>query len=186
MRIAVIGMVALFLLAAPASAQSASPHDMVNESGDADTDKCALCHNEDFSLSRSKLETCTLCHSENLHAGAAAHLGVTAPRVARLVPPPTSDAVVLPLAEDGRMYCGTCHLFHDPRLSNEAPLPAPWAPAPTGLAESVRRSLDSQIEAAARKHGKTGQVAAFSDGTTRLRLSVDNGRLCRHCHEYAK
>ena len=35
---------------------------------------CAVCHNEDFSLQRSKLETCTLCHAQTSHAGSDEHL----------------------------------------------------------------------------------------------------------------
>ena len=54
---------------------SATPHDMLLANGEADTDKCGLCHEQDMSLSRSKLETCTLCHATTVHSGANEHVG---------------------------------------------------------------------------------------------------------------
>jgi hypothetical protein len=173
----------LAMAAAPAIAEdSASPHEMVLPDGKPDMNQCGLCHEEDMTLSRSKVETCTLCHSETVHSGAREHLAASAAAVAHLVPKP--DAAALPLTDDGRIYCGTCHVFHDPRVSKEAVLDQPWVPSDS-LSQAVRQSLAAQLRAAAPAEGE-GASPMFSDGTKRLRLPIADGTLCRHCHRFAK
>jgi hypothetical protein len=162
--------------AAPlAAAETATPHDMLRPGGEPDTDKCAVCHEPDFSLSRSKVETCTLCHATTEHAGAAEHLRLEAARVARLVAAKQEGRPELPLTENGQMYCGTCHLFHDPRVTGEIPLEEPWVPH-GALAAAVREALSAHA----------GPGVQFADGTTRLRLPIADGTLCKHCHGYGK
>jgi hypothetical protein len=173
----------LMLLAVPArSDESAGPHQMVKPDGTLDTEKCGACHNEDMSLSRSKLETCTLCHSTTVHSGAAEHLGAAPASVARWLPK-QQPAPALPLREDGGIFCGTCHLFHDPAVGSEQPLPAGWVPRATGLPEAVRRALTAQWETVAHKYNESAPGAQFTARSTRaLRLPVDDGSLCRRCH----
>lgn len=164
---------------------SASPHEMIGADGQADAAKCNVCHNDDLTLTLPKLDTCTLCHSATLHAGAAEHLRVEPARVARLVPPPKDGGTVLPLTDEGGIYCGTCHVFHDPRVSEEKVLDRPWVPSGR-LAQAVREALTTQLEATARASGETAPAVKFSDGTMRLRLPIADGSLCRHCHTYGK
>jgi len=180
-----IWIVALLIGSAPGFADdAANPHLMLGADGQADTGKCALCHNDDLTLSRSKVETCTLCHSPTVHAGAQEHMRMDAARVARLVPPPQEGVPDFPLTEDGKIYCGTCHVFHDPRVSDEKILDRKWAPTDK-LGQAVRESLAARLEASASAEGEKG-AAKFSNGTMRLRLPVADGSLCRHCHRYGK
>jgi hypothetical protein len=174
-------------LGAPAAfgAETATPHDMLLADGKPDTDKCALCHEEDFSLSRTKLETCTLCHATTVHSGANEHVRAEPAQVARLIPPPRQGEPVLPLTEDGRIYCGTCHVFHDPRISEEKVLDQPWVPS-SPLGQAVRESLVPRLEAIAPAQGEEAPSTKFSDGTKRLRLPIADGALCRHCHGFGK
>jgi hypothetical protein len=163
--------------------ETAGQHHMVGPDGQADAEKCAVCHNEDLSLARSKVETCTLCHAATVHSGANEHLRAEAASVSRLLPPTKAGQLSLPLTEDGRIYCGTCHVFHDPAISNEETLASPWVPPSSGLPESVRQSVKKRWERAQSVHGESEAGATFTTkGTTRLRLPIEDGSLCRHCH----
>jgi len=177
-------LVALLAVGPAAGQDSASPHSMTTADGKVDTDKCAFCHEEDMkTLSRSKVETCTLCHSEYPHSGANQHLHAAPASVARVLEGKQGNPP-MPLTEDGHIYCGTCHIFHDPKVSHEAALALGWIPPATGLAEAVRTSLTTQWERVASKfEGVEGPVAKFAPtGTRNLRLPVSDGTLCRHCH----
>ena len=155
---------------------------MVKPDGSLDMDKCAACHETDMSLSRSKVETCTLCHAVTVHSGAAEHLGATPASVTRLFPTGQKPPA-LPLTEAGGLYCGTCHLFHDPAVNHEQLLSARWVPPSTGFPEAVRRSLLAQWQHTAHKYDEATSGAKFATtGTRALRLPVDDGSLCRHCH----
>lgn len=177
-------IVGCVLMIRPVWAEEAGgPHQMVGADGQAETEKCAICHNDDMSLTRSKVETCTLCHSITLHSGANEHLRAAAVSVSKLLPPPEAGRPQLPLAEDGRMYCGTCHVFHDPAISNEETLASPWVPRRSGLPESVRQSVEQRWKRTQGTQGESEAGAAFmTKGTTRLRLPIEDGALCRYCH----
>lgn len=174
-----------FLLAtsgAPLAAQSDSPHAMVKPDGEADSDKCAGCHEADFSLSRSKRETCTLCHAETLHAGAYSHLHAPADKLKQLLSVTHEEKPELPKAEDGGIFCGTCHLFHDPRLSEEKPL-ATRAAGPEAFDKAVQGAIEAQWPEIAKKYDQPKAEASFAGKRIKaLRLPVDDGTLCRHCH----
>lgn len=183
-RLGLLFVVGFLLVIRPLWAEeTASPHQMVGPDGQVEDEKCAICHNEDMSLTRSKVETCTLCHAATVHSGANEHLRATAASVSKLLPPTKSDQPSLPLTEDGRIYCGTCHVFHDPAISNEETLASPWVPPSSGLSESVRRSVEARWRRAESKQGESEAGATFSTkGTRRLRLPIEDGSLCRHCH----
>lgn len=181
----ILCIVVLAMLAARASADDANPHEMIGADGKADAAKCNVCHNDDLTLTLPKLDTCTLCHSTTIHAGAQEHLRVEPARVALRIPAPKDGATVLPLTEEGGIYCGTCHIFHDPRVSEEKVLDQPWIPSGR-LATAVREGLIRQIEQSPHTAKDAATALKFSDGTTRLRLPVVDGSLCRHCHQYSK
>src|SRR5262249_35069447 len=89
----------------------------------------------------------------------------------------------LPLAEDGHIYCGTCHLFHDPAVAQEAWLAQGWLPPDKELPAAVRQAVRDRWSALTLKAGKkepTGHFAAH--GTRQMRLPVDTGQLCGQCH----
>ncbi len=178
-------LLALLLLASPGLAaddDDSNPHHM---KGPDDDSGCGFCHEEDMSLTQSPLETCLTCHSETEHAGTVEHL-----RVKRsAVPPPASGAtaVSLPLTDDGEMWCGTCHLFHDPQVNQEALLSEQWLPANAGLPGAVRAAVTEGWSALAAQHGQELPVASFAtSGTAWLRLPVSNGALCLQCHQGMK
>ncbi len=172
------------LSAAPVFADdSGSPHMMLNAQGKTDDGQCSFCHADDLTLSRSKEETCTLCHSTTLHAGAAEHLGVPADKVRRLLGEPRKGHVEWPLTDTGQIYCGTCHLFHDPRVMDDAWLTAARAPSSNPVAAAVRQAVRQEVAAQLESSGEKKATAELSASPTRaLRASVDDGSLCRHCH----
>jgi hypothetical protein len=177
--------IALALLVSTAGALRAdecdSPHCMVKPNGEADMDKCAACHEPDLSLSRSKRETCTLCHAETLHAGAYAHLHASPEKLKQLLSVAHDEKVELPEADDGGIFCGTCHLFHDPHLSEDKPLP--MRRPPTAFDKAVESAIEAQWPSIAKKYDEEKAGASFAEKRTKaLRLPVDDGTLCRHCH----
>jgi hypothetical protein len=165
------------LLAGALSARaddSGSPHTSM--------DACNVCHNDDMSLQRSKLETCTLCHSETVHSGAAEHLHVDGARVLRALGDQTSAKVVLPLTEDNKIWCGTCHIWHPEQLG-EAWLPMGWVPPDSGLPGAVKAGVSDRWQTIAERYGqKTVEASSASKGTRQLRLPIDDGSLCQRCH----
>lgn len=181
MKWLVVALVLLTTAGAVRADESDSPHKMVKPDGEADMDKCAACHEADLSLSRSKRETCTLCHAETLHAGAYAHFHAAPDKLTRLLSAAPAEKPELPTAEDGGIYCGTCHMFHDPRLSEEKPL-ASRRP-PTAFDAAVQSAIEAQWPVIAHKYDAEKAGASFADKSTKaLRLPVDDGTLCRHCH----
>jgi hypothetical protein len=160
-----------------------SPHQMTNPDGTVDMDKCPICHEPDMTLSRSKVETCTLCHTATPHSGAAEHLAAKPGSVAKLLPPDTDSELKFPLTNEGGIYCGTCHLFHDPVLPGPKPLARAWSVPASGLPGAVASSLESQWKAIDEKYGETAPGAELdTKGTSALRLPINDGSLCRHCH----
>ncbi len=146
------------------------------------TDACPICHNDDMSLQRSKLETCTFCHGGTPHSGAAEHLRLDASRVERALSGRKDKSVELPLTDDRRIWCGTCHLFHDPSLG-EPWLTNGWVPPDSGLPNAVRNGVTARWDAIAAAHGQKEVGAAFANkGTRQLRLPVEDGTLCLQCH----
>jgi hypothetical protein len=181
-RVFALSLLLLCALAGPVTAaDDSSPHHMTKPDGALDNEKCGACHEADMTLSRSKVETCTLCHTMTPHAGSIEHLKALPTEVAarlKTVGPRTE----LPLAENGGMYCGTCHVFHDPALGT-AWLPDRPAPRASAYAEAVRTSLEQQFTAMAQRSGAARPLATFRTTHTRaLRLPVDDGSLCKACH----
>ena len=144
---------------------------------------CGLCHNEDMSLQRSKLETCTLCHAQTTHAGSNEHLQAAPAAVKASVAGQPEGAPALPLADDGHMYCGTCHLFHDPKVMGEDWLAQGWLPPDSGMSAAVRRGVIDRWGALAARSGDQTALGSFATkGTRQLRVPVDEGQLCQQCH----
>jgi hypothetical protein len=167
-----------------ASAQGFNPHEMMQADGSADTSKCSLCHDPSFALARSKAETCTLCHSESTHSGSAEHLRAGPAAVAGLIPAKEGKPS-WPLTEDGHIYCGTCHLFHDPalKMGPDLALDVAWVRPTTGLPYALRLAKTEEADQLVAKVDGVEKWGEFSaTGSRMLRGPVGNGSLCRHCH----
>lgn len=184
-RATLLAALLLFAVAPAGAADDESPHVLVGEDGSLDMDKCAMCHEDDNeTLSRSKLETCTLCHSESPHVGAARHLAASPAEVARKIAATKKEGEAeFPLDEEGKIFCGTCHLFHDPALGERPRLASGWLPPETGLAGAVRSSLRGRFPGIAEKYGEESVDAHFAENpVVQLRLPISDGSLCLHCH----
>jgi hypothetical protein len=168
-------LAALWLPHAAAAEDTGSPHTII------DPAICSICHTEDMALQRPKSEICLTCHNETQHAGSAQHLHIEPARVARALAANPSEEK-LPLTDDGHIWCGTCHLWHDPQLG-EAWLPTGWVPPDSGLPGAVRAGVTARWANIARAHDQKTVDAQFATkGTRQLRLPVQDGSLCKRCH----
>jgi hypothetical protein len=189
MRILWLALLTLLLAAAPLRVvagddDDTNPHHM---SSPDDEESCGFCHEEDMSLSASLLDTCLSCHSLTEHSGSQEHVRATAADVARLQPAPAKAGAepTLPLTEEGTIWCGTCHLYHDPQVNEEALLSEQWLPPTTGVAGAVGDAIASRWGELASKYNQPLPVASFAkQGSAWLRLPVSDGRLCTECHRY--
>lgn len=172
------------LAAIPAAARAQeSPHHMTLPNGKLNMDLCPVCHNPDMSLQRSELETCTLCHSESSHGGSLEHVHATPEQVKEVVAGRAKDAVKLPLTKEGRIYCGTCHLFHDPAVLGEKWLETGWVPPDAGFPGAVREGVEERWTALEKEFEKGPDSGRFAtQGTRQLRAPAANGSLCLQCH----
>ena len=183
-RVVASALAVCLLLAAAALAQEAgSPHHMTKSDGSLDMQTCGVCHNEDMSLQRSKVETCTLCHAQTVHAGSDEHLRASAAAVKQGMAGQPKGGPALPLTDDGRIYCGTCHFFHDPKVMSEDWLAHGWLPPDSGVSGTVRQAVIDRWAALAAKSDEKAALGQFATkGTRQLRLPVADGQLCRQCH----
>jgi hypothetical protein len=170
-----VPLLAVLWLAPAAADDSGSPHTST------DSAVCSICHNDDMSLLSPKSEICTTCHDESEHAGSAEHLHMEPARVRRaLASNPSGEE--LPLTDDGHIWCGTCHVWHAPALG-EAWLSKGWVPPDSGLPGAVRAGVTARWTEIASAHDQKKVEAQFaSTGTRQLRLSYQDGSLCKRCH----
>jgi hypothetical protein len=185
MRLVALAFLSILAVLNPLLAEEApeSPHRMLKPDGEVDPEKCTICHQEDMSLNMPQSELCTLCHSPNIHAGAALHIQAGPEKLAQVVAPKKPSDLDLPLNENDGIFCGTCHIFHDPRVSGEEARAQRWLPPRTGLAQIVRKKVTAQWAAIARTYGESEPGATFSPrGTRNIRLPIKDGTLCRRCH----
>lgn len=171
-------VLALWLIPAATFADDSNPHLMMDANGALDDSACGFCHEDDFTLSRDKVDTCTMCHALNTHAGSAEHLAASPAAVASLVQ--AEGDVEIPLTDDGALYCGSCHLFHDPEMAGEEWLAEGWVPSTThGTGKAVRDALTQELSAVG---GEGATITWTETGTRALRLPVSDGSLCKRCH----
>jgi len=175
---------ALVLISGVASADDDNPHHMRHADGSTDDSKCGVCHDDDLGLLQSKLETCTMCHGEIVHSGSREHLQASPAAVAKRLAGQKNQDVVLPLTDEGGIYCGTCHIFHDPVVSSEPLLERGRSASASPVAAAVRDALTARWTELAKAHGRESAETKLNEqGTRRLRLPNADGALCRHCHQ---
>jgi len=172
-----------FVPAAVHAEDEGSPHHMTKPDGSLNMDICGACHNPDMSLQRSKLETCTLCHAPTVHAGSNEHLSGSPAAVKSALAQQPKGAPALPLTDDGHIYCGTCHFFHDPKVMEEKWLTQGWLPADAGVSGAIRKGVIDRWAALAATAGEKDELGQFATkGTRQLRIPAEGGQLCRQCH----
>jgi hypothetical protein len=160
-----------------------SPHRMTKPDGSLDPKTCGVCHKPDMGLLGTKTETCTLCHGATSHSGAAEHLRAKAARVADAMSTRPKGGPTLPLDEKGGIWCGTCHVFHDPKVLGEKWLAQGWVPPDSGVPGAVRTGVTQRWEDLASAHGAKGPGGTWAKaGTRQLRASYEDGSLCLQCH----
>ena len=174
-----IAMLFLFPVS-PAVAQEdeGNPHLMLDENGEPRLDKCGFCHDDDLTLLQSKEDTCTACHSAAQHAGSSRHLSASPEAVARVLPNWKEDEKLV-FTDNGGIYCGTCHLFHDQKDESEPWLASGCKERTTEFSAAVRRDVEQQRDSIA--DAQAAHIVA--EGTRALRYPVCDGTLCRHCHK---
>jgi len=183
-------ILACMLLAVAASAvrvgaegAGGSPHHMTRRDGSLDEKACGGCHTPDMGLPGKKVDSCILCHGASPHSGAMEHLQSDPARVAELLSTRTTGGPPLPLSENGGIWCGTCHLFHDPKVLGEKWLERGWVPPESGLPGLVRRDVSRRWDAILEARGEKGPAGEWAEkGTRQLRLPYEGGVLCLQCH----
>lgn len=183
MRRSAAVLCALLLAQAPLAARAQSPHHMTLPDGTLDSNACPTCHSPDMGLNLPARDTCLLCHVETSHGGSLEHMRATAADVKLLMDARPKDAVALPLTKEGTIYCGTCHLYHDPLVLDEKWLASGWVPPNAGLPGAVRAGILDRWGILAKAYDQNGDVGSFAtDGSRQLRLPVKDGSLCKECH----
>ncbi len=116
--------------------QRLNPHDQINDEGKLLEDKCMMCHprlprelkdgtavDTEIHVRKDASSLCLNCHVWTPHPGGEfafadrggpMHLVVPPPRIARFMKKSEEkNGLILPLAEDGKVYCATCHNPHE-------------------------------------------------------------------------
>ncbi len=183
-------------------------HDMLDAQGEPNEDYCGYCHQEVlardqlYELSELKLRApmdtlCYGCHLKTPHFNALEHQVKPSEKVEKqrerfLYENPE---VILPLTEDNRITCVTCHTPHPPGVIDSS-LPAAHqvSTAKVNEAPIYRDSLWEETIT----EDKASRLAVISaryerpvtfvyqqiQGEALLRLAAKDGTLCRACHTF--
>lgn len=188
-RIAAFLLGASLLLAAGrpgdalASGPGGSPHLMTKPDGSLDKKACKACHTADMGLVGKKADSCILCHGASPHSGAMEHMQANPAKVADLLSTRPKGGPALPLAENGGIWCGSCHIFHDPKVLGEKWLEHGWVPPDSGLPGVVRDGVVRRWDAILAARGAKGPAGSWAtEGTRQLRMPYEGGVLCLQCH----
>ena len=184
-------------------------HDMLDAQGNPNEDYCRYCHQEVLArdqrheLSELKLRApmdtlCYGCHLKTPHFNALEHQVEPSEKVAKQRERFLREhpEVILPLTEDNRITCITCHTPHPPGVIdsslpaahqvstakvNEAPLyrDSLWE-------ETITEDKASRLAAISARYGRpVTYVYQQIQGEALLRLAAKDGTLCRACHTFA-
>lgn len=142
-------------------------------------DACLLCHQtmpepgeKIDALRVPSIDTCRGCHFETTHAGSAEHQIVMPPDVAA-----RARAAGLPLTDDNRAACATCHDPHPPGATPTADLRADW-----DQRRIITEAWETDVLAPAQLARAGAHVAPLDTSMDMLRLPLEDGTLCRTCH----
>lgn len=182
-------------------------HDMRTPDGTLITDNCKFCHEEQpdpekevdrdalrFRLPVAKL--CIGCHLKAPHLNAARHGTAASEEMQEIIRESEREhGVILPLDEEGRVTCSTCHTPHGPGAL-DANSPAGRQVADTSLKEGIVHgespwgdvfSADkkARLNELAREQGDVPSLAYRPvEKEILLRLLAKDGTLCQACHRF--
>lgn len=152
-----------------------SPHEAMFHDGEVDDSACSYCHEGDPAEGGPVLATCLPCHEYMTpHVGSMEHMMAATGAIARIAD--RAATAGLPLV-DGRMACVTCHDPHPPEVL-EGRTKAP-------IRSSAPDRIQSDVIAPffADRHDGEGRGLLPPQGRApRLRLGLEDSRLCRACH----
>lgn len=126
------------------------PHNQLDEQGDVVTEKCLHCHErmpdprwtseENLAFVGGIAELCRRCHPLGMHPSGVDHeVAPTDALLERMAALERSLDIVLPLDEDGRLTCITCHNPHEVGV-----IPA-HRPSSRGASERFRHRIPERL-----------------------------------------
>jgi len=189
-------------------------HVMLDDNGDIKKETCKYCHKEvlkrdkSYQLDEIKLRVppeklCYGCHLKTPHLNAFEHqVEPDQDRLKQMKESAEKHGIILPLSDDGKVMCVTCHTPHQPGVIEDH-LPAakqvadaeikdgiqyqdsPWQPV---IAEDKQQRLTELLEQPAET---TFPMVARPkleykriDKEVLLRLPAKDGNLCLACHTF--
>lgn len=183
-------------------------HDMVDAQGKVNEDACRHCHEEvlerdqQYELSELKLRVpmdtlCYGCHLKSPHFNALEHQVEPSEHVEKQHKRFLQEhpEVILPLTEDNRVTCVTCHTPHPPGVLDSS-LPAAHQVKTAKVddapqyrdslwAETITEDKASRLADLSTRYGRPITfVYQQIHGEALLRLPAKDGTLCRACHTF--
>ncbi len=177
------------------SKQGLNIHKMLNNRQRVDKSNCTYCHQKvpknpsqhlQFRLPMEKL--CWGCHLKTPHLNALTHSRKVSDEMRRIIVASEKKyQVILPLSQQGRIICVTCHTAHEQGVLDT---PSGRQVADTHLDEGVRYRNSYwnrvyQADKRTRLQG-TGYELRYQklEKEVLLRLPAKDGTLCRACHRF--
>jgi hypothetical protein len=184
-------------------------HKLLDDKGKYDEKACEYCHKKapdpkkkidrqklEFRLSPEKL--CFSCHLKTPHLNALVHQAKPDEKmVKRIKKSEQKQGVILPLDNDGKIMCVTCHASHEPGVIDKEK-PAGKQIADAGLDDGVSyvehpwntvfvADKKDRLEKLMQETGKTYHLSYQRiKHEVLLRLPAKDGTLCQACHEFEK
>lgn len=187
-------------------------HLMLKEDGGIDKQHCTYCHEEvqehrdqphrreEWKLRLAADKLCYGCHLKTPHLNAVEHQAKKpSDRVKkRLKRSVEEDKAFLPLSDDGKVMCVTCHSPHPPGVIDAAKNPAGRQLNPVDVKEGIKyrdhpwdaivqADKRARLEELNRKYGG-GLAVRYRriEKEVLLRRSAKDGKLCLACHEFER
>ncbi len=184
-------------------------HKLLDDNKKYDEKACEYCHKKapdpKKKIDRQKLEfrlppqkLCFGCHLKTPHLNALNHLVKPGKKMAkRIKASEKKQNVILPLDNDGKVMCATCHTPHQPGVIDEKK-PAGKQVADVDLDKGVsyvehpwnsvyQQDKKMRLQKLAQKSGETYNLTYKRlEHEVLLRLPAKDGTLCQACHEFER
>jgi hypothetical protein len=183
-------------------------HVMLDESGELITKNCLYCHIEtpdptekndldemEFRIAKEKL--CYGCHLKTPHLNAHSHQMEPSKEMReKMVESKKKYHVILPLVEDGKVGCITCHTPHQAGVINKES-PAGRQVEDQSVAEGIAykrtswsqvfsKDKEKRLEEMIGMHDRAGEIPEYQriEKEILIRLPAKDGTLCLSCHNF--